>query len=222
MKTSDNVDKIIPAFIAFQADMPSVPKDGNNPHFKSKYATLGAITEATRPHLAKHGLGYTQFMSNKDGYQLIVTRIMHTSGQWMEDDGYILNPTKNDPQGMGSAVTYARRYTLGASLGIITEDDDDGNKASAPQATPPVKLAPIPKVTKPMPDWFNDNGELNDLGKKAGEAISNGMKWSDIEKKYHIDTFTRGVVDAYASSLKNASQILEQADAMESDGTPFG
>jgi len=106
MKTSDNVDKIIPAFIAFQADMPSVPKDGNNPHFKSKYATLGAITEATRPHLAKHGLGYTQFMSNKDGYQLIVTRIMHTSGQWMEDDGYILNPTKNDPQGMGSAVTY--------------------------------------------------------------------------------------------------------------------
>ena len=121
MKTSDNVDKIIPAFIAFQADMPSVPKDATNPHFKSKYATLGAITEATRPHLAKHGLGYTQFMSNKDGYQLIVTRIMHTSGQWMEDDGYILNPTKNDPQGMGSAVTYARRYTLGASLGIITE-----------------------------------------------------------------------------------------------------
>ena len=219
MKTSDNVDKIIPAFIAFQADMPSVPKDGNNPHFKSKYATLGAITEATRPHLAKHGLGYTQFMSNKDGYQLIVTRIMHTSGQWMEDDGYILNPTKNDPQGMGSAVTYARRYTLGASLGIITEDDDDGNKASVP-VSQPSKLAPVPKMNKPMPDWFNDAGELNDLGKKAGEAISNGMKWSDIEKKYSIDSYTRETVNAYASSLKNASQILVQADEI-SDDLPF-
>jgi hypothetical protein len=218
MKTSDNVDKIIPAFIAFQADMPSVPKDGNNPHFKSKYATLGAITEATRPHLAKHGLGHTQFMSNKDGYQLIVTRIMHTSGQWMEDDGYILNPTKNDPQGMGSAVTYARRYTLGASLGIITEDDDDGNKASIPVSVPAQKPAPAPKINKPMPDWFNDAGELNDLGKKAGEAISNGMKWADIEKKYSIDSYTRETVNAYASSLKNASQILVEADAMESDG----
>ena len=109
---------------------------------------------------------------------------------------------------------------MGASHGIITEDDDDGNKASVPQATPPQKLAPIPKVTKPMPDWVNDNGELNDHGKKAGEAIANGMKWADIEKKYAIDTFTRGVVDAYASSLKNASQILEQADAMDDD-LPF-
>jgi hypothetical protein len=122
---------------------------------------------------------------------------------------------------MGSAVTYARRYTLGASLGIITEDDDDGNKASAPQATPPPKLAPIPKATKPMPDWFNDNGELNDHGKKAGEAVANGTKWADIEKKYHIDSFTRGVVDAYASSLKNASQILAEADKLEGDGLPF-
>jgi hypothetical protein len=56
MKTSDNVDKIIPAFIAFQADMPSVPKGRQQPALQIKYATLGAITEATRPHLAKHGL----------------------------------------------------------------------------------------------------------------------------------------------------------------------
>lgn len=203
MKTSDNVDKIIPAFIAFQGDMPSVPKDGTNPHFRSKYATLGAITEATRPHLAKQGLGYTQFMSHKDGYQLIVTRIMHTSGQWMEDDGYILNPTKNDPQGMGSAVTYARRYTLGASLGIITEDDDDGNHASKPQptpATPPKKLTPVPKE-KSTPDWFDDKGELNDKGKMAGKSIADGFTWEQIEKHYTIDTFTRVTVDDYIATI---------------------
>jgi hypothetical protein len=200
MKTSDNVDKIIPAFIAFQGDMPSVPKDGNNPHFKSKYATLGAITEATRPHLAKHGLGYTQFMSNKDGYQLIVTRIMHISGQWMEDDGYILNPTKNDPQGMGSAVTYARRYTLGASLGIITEDDDDGNRASEP-----AKPAPQPaKPAKPLaePDWFTENGELNENGILAAKSIADGFTWEKIEKHYLIDKGTRKAVEDYIATIK--------------------
>jgi hypothetical protein len=203
MKQSDNVDKIIPAFIAFQKDMPSVPKDGNNPHFKSKYATLGAITEATRPHLAKHGLGFMQWMSNRDGYQLIVTRIMHTSGQWMEDDGYILNPTKNDPQGMGSAVTYARRYTLGASLGIITEDDDDGNRASEP--VPAKKLPPVPKAEPaPLqePDWFDDKGELNEKGKLAAKSIHEGFAWEKIEKHYLIDKFTRQAVNDYIATLK--------------------
>ena len=201
MKQSESIDKIIPAFIAFQSDMPSVPKDGNNPHFKSKYATLGAITEATRPHLAKHGLGFMQWMSNRDGLQLIVTRIMHTSGQWMEDEGYILNPTKNDPQGMGSAVTYARRYTLGASLGIITEDDDDGNRASEP--APVKKLPPVPKAEQLQePDWFNDLGELNDKGKLAAKSIHEGFAWEKIEKHYLIDKHTRKLVQDYIETLK--------------------
>jgi hypothetical protein len=203
MKQSESIDKIIPAFIAFQSDMPSVPKDGNNPHFKSKYATLGAITEATRPHLAKHGLGFMQWMSNREGYQLIVTRIMHTSGQWMEDEGYILNPTKNDPQGMGSAVTYARRYTLGASLGIITEDDDDGNRASEP--APAKKLPPVPKAEPaPLqePDWFNDMGELNDKGKLAAKSIHEGFEWAKIEKHYLIDKHTRKAVNDYIETIK--------------------
>ena len=201
MKQSETIDKIIPAFIAFQSDMPSVPKDGNNPHFKSKYATLGAITEATRPHLAKHGLGFMQWMSNREGLQLIVTRIMHTSGQWMEDEGYILNPTKNDPQGMGSAVTYARRYTLGASLGIITEDDDDGNRASEP--APVKKLAPVPKAEQLQePDWFNDMGELNDKGKLAAKSIHEGFAWEKIEKHYLIDKHTRKAVNDYIETLK--------------------
>jgi hypothetical protein len=201
MKQSESIDKIIPAFIAFQSDMPSVPKDGNNPHFKSKYATLGAITEATRPHLAKHGLGFMQWMSNREGYQLIVTRIMHTSGQWMEDEGYILNPTKNDPQGMGSAVTYARRYTLGASLGIITEDDDDGNRASEP--APVKKPAPKPEPAPLQePDWFNDMGELNDKGKLAAKSIHEGFEWAKIEKHYLIDKHTRKAVNDYIETLK--------------------
>ena len=201
MKQSETIDKIIPAFIAFQSDMPSVPKDGNNPHFKSKYATLGAITEATRPHLAKHGLGFMQWMSNRDGLQLIVTRIMHTSGQWMEDEGYILNPTKNDPQGMGSAVTYARRYTLGASLGIITEDDDDGNRASEPARQAPSPAQPVAKTLQ-EPDWFTEDGQLNKNGILAAQSIKDGMKWEVIEKHYLIDKGTKKAITDYIATIK--------------------
>jgi len=203
MKTSDNVDKIFPAFVAFQAEMPPVPKDSINPHFRNKYASLGAITEATRPVLAKHGLAYTQGMAIVDGVQVMFTRIIHQSGQWMEDGGYALNPTKNDPQGMGSAVTYARRYTIGSTLGIITEDDDDGNRASEP--APVKKLPPVPKVEPaPLqePDWFNDLGELNDKGKLAAKSIHEGFEWAKIEKHYLIDKHTRKLVNEYIETLK--------------------
>ena len=208
MKQSESIDKIIPAFIAFQSDMPAVPKDSENPAFtrgdkKSKYASLGGITEAMRPHLKANGLGVTQYMGYRDGVQLMFTRIMHTSGQWMEDNGYLINPTRNDPQGMGSAVTYGRRYTLGASLGIITEDDDDGNKASEP--APVKKLPPVPKAEPaPLqePDWFNDMGELNDKGKLAAKSIHEGFEWAKIEKHYLIDKHTRKAVNDYVETLK--------------------
>jgi hypothetical protein len=201
MKTSEQIDKLFPAFVAFQAEMPPVPKDSINPHFRNKYASLGAITEATRPVLAKHGLAYTQGMAIVDGVQVMFTRIIHQSGQWMEDGGYALNPTKNDPQGMGSAVTYARRYTIGSTLGIITEDDDDGNRASEP--APVKKLPPVPKVEQLQePDWFNDLGELNDKGKLAAKSIHEGFEWAKIEKHYLIDKHTRKLVNEYIETLK--------------------
>jgi hypothetical protein len=201
MKTSEQIDKLFPAFVAFQAEMPPVPKDSINPHFRNKYASLGAITEATRPVLAKHGLAYTQGMAIVDGVQVMFTRIIHQSGQWMEDGGYALNPTKNDPQGMGSAVTYARRYTIGSTLGIITEDDDDGNRASEP--APVKKLPPVPKAESLQePDWFNDLGELNDKGKLAAKSIHEGFEWAKIEKHYLIDKHTRKLVNEYIETLK--------------------
>jgi hypothetical protein len=206
MKTSDNVDKIIPAFIAFQAELPAVPKDSENPHFRNKYASLGAITEAMRPHLKNHGLGYMQYMAHTDGFQFMITRFVHTSGQWIEDDGYLLNPTKNDPQGMGSAVTYGRRYTISAFAGIISEDDDDGNKASEPVRKPSPVTSPAPKPVKTKelkePDWFNDLGELNENGILAAKSIMDGFSWEKIEQHYLIDKFTKDTVNEYIATIK--------------------
>jgi hypothetical protein len=151
--------------------------------------------------LAKHGLAYTQGMAIVDGVQVMFTRIIHQSGQWMEDGGYALNPTKNDPQGMGSAVTYARRYTIGSTLGIITEDDDDGNRASEP--APAKKLPPVPKVESLQePDWFNDLGELNDKGKLAAKSLHEGFAWERVEKHYLIDKHTKKAINDYIETIK--------------------
>jgi hypothetical protein len=221
MTQSESIDKLIPAFIAFQAEMPAVPKDATNSHFKNKYATLGAITEAMRPHLSKHGLAVTQSLVYADGVQLIVTRIMHTSGQWMQDGGYALNPTKNDPQGMGSAVTYARRYTLGATLGIVTEDDDDGNAASAPKA--PVADLPWLNATK-------KDGSLTEKGIEVSHYIAKDGKWEAIERKYKVSITDRKAVNDEAVRMRmdatdntkqgNASQLIAQADEI-GDGLPW-
>jgi hypothetical protein len=218
MRQSESIDKLYPAFIAFQAEVPSVLKDGNNPHFKSKYATLPAITESVRPYLAKHGLGFTQSLAYRDGVQLIFTRVMHTSGQWMEDEGYILNPTKNDPQGMASAVTYARRNTLGATCGIVTEDDDDGNAASAPRPQP----AKQPATNLPPLNATNADGTLNSKGLESASFIAGGGTFEQIERKYKFSKAERMAVDNEAIRMRmdatdktkqgNASQLIAQAN----------
>ena len=114
------------ALVAAIGELSNVPKTASNPYFKSKYAPLDAIVEATRPVLAKHGLAIQQqplFMEKTAGVE---TTILHKSGH--STTTTLLLPLKDQsPQGVGSAITYARRYALAAVLGLATEDDDDGN-----------------------------------------------------------------------------------------------
>ena len=108
--------------------------DGNNPHFRSRYATLTAVWDACRKPLSDNGLAVVQaFRVDENGMLLLVTKLVHTSGEWMVSE-YPVTPQKNDPQGFGSAVTYARRYTLSSLVGVVADDDDDGNAASGQQA----------------------------------------------------------------------------------------
>jgi hypothetical protein len=124
MRTSENTDKIIPAYIKAEHEVGAVKKTASNPHFRSKYADLEAVMEACSDALSKNDLAVWQSIS--DGQ--LITRLFHSSGQWME--GYTpLIIAKNDMQGLGSAYTYARRYGLMAIMGIAPEDDD-GNAAT--------------------------------------------------------------------------------------------
>lgn len=135
-KKSETISKLAIALVKAQSEITSISKDGKNPHFKSKYATLDNIIDETRPVLAKHGLAILQ-MPGGDGENVIMrTLLMHESGEWLETEPLVMRPVKNDPQGMGSCITYARRYSYSALLSISTDEDDDGNGAShAPQTS---------------------------------------------------------------------------------------
>jgi len=114
------------ALVAAIGELSNVPKTASNPYFKSKYAPLDAIVESTRPVLAKHGLAIQQQPLFMEGTAGVETTILHKSGH--STTSTLLLPLKDQsPQGVGSAITYARRYALAAVLGLATEEDDDGN-----------------------------------------------------------------------------------------------
>jgi len=123
------VNELMAALAKAQAEMSNAPFNRENPHFRSKYADLAAIRDATIPHLAKHGLSVHQVTKlNGDRDMLLLTRLGHSSGQWIESV-YPL-PYSDKPHIMGSALTYGRRYCWASICGIAAEEDDDANAAN--------------------------------------------------------------------------------------------
>ena len=130
MQKSDSIAALAKALAAFQGEVKDPTKDGKANY--GKYVQLDGLLDAIRPVLSKHGLSVLQ-MPGGDGQQITITTIlMHESGEWMESEPFTLKATKIDPQGAGSAVTYGRRYSLSAILGVAWDADDDGAAASKP------------------------------------------------------------------------------------------
>jgi hypothetical protein len=156
MRTSETINELATALAKAQAKIEAAPKDTNNPFFNKKYADLASVWSACRVPLTENGLSVVQTADSEAGVVGITTRLLHTSGQWIEGT-LKLAPTKNDPQGFGSAITYGRRYGLSAIVGIVADDDDDGNAASGPAvnakekpaAKSPPKAPPAAKAESP-------------------------------------------------------------------------
>jgi len=130
---SEIIDQIVPALIKARSKFKAAVKDAKNDQFKkngqgSGYATLDSVIDAVTDAFLENGIYYTQQTDIVDDRTVLYTRFLHSSGQWI-GGCYPVHPVKNDPQGEGSALTYARRYALMALAGIAPEDDD-GNAAS--------------------------------------------------------------------------------------------
>lgn len=121
------------ALAAAQAEFPAITHNCTNPHFRSTYADLGAILGAVSPVLRAHDLMVMQSVKCDESHTELLTELRHvpTSGGGGQINSTYPLPQQDDPQKLGSALTYARRYALSTILGIVTEKDDDGNGASA-------------------------------------------------------------------------------------------
>lgn len=168
MEKSESIKELANALCKFQAEVEKIKKGATNPFFKSKYATLADILDVIRQPLANNGLSFVQFPKGVHGLE---TMLMHTSGEYLAES-YEMKPTKDDPQGAGSVITYQRRYALGAVLGLNIDEDDDANKASTP-----IKEKPIEKeiLSPEHPNWD-----------KAVKYVTDGNPITDLTKKYII------------------------------------
>lgn len=144
---SENITELSRAMLIVQQQLQPAIKDARNPFIGNEYATLNSVMEACRALLSSQGIWLTQLpcpapVELGAGHIGLETRLVHAeSGQWISSVAIIPLP-KNDPQGMGSAITYARRYSLCAVLGIVTEDDD-GNAASITPRQAKTRIRPV-------------------------------------------------------------------------------
>ncbi len=117
------------ALVEFQKNAPHIAKDSVNPHFKNRYASLDAIMDAVRGPLAEQGLVITQHPSEHDLVPTLDTILLHVSGEMIRST-MLLSAERSGPQAQGSALTYARRYAVLAVLGLVADEDDDGEAAT--------------------------------------------------------------------------------------------
>lgn len=159
---SETLGELFKALALFQTSMPIVPQTKKNPFFKSTYADLSTLWDKAGRLAAKQGLSVSQFpLSTEDGRIGVMTILGHSSGEYMTSS-YYLKPTKTDAQAAGSTITYARRQSLAAALGLSSEEDDDGNNASVKAPAAKKKDEHIDPTKPKDPATSNASGEAWD------------------------------------------------------------
>jgi len=167
MNKSESIVTISGALVKFHAQMGKVSKDTVNPFFKNKYASLSNIIEAVTPHLTANGLTIVQ-MPTQDGLE---TLLLHESGEYIGSTSTIAAKDASNPQAVGSAITYARRYAIGAVLSLNIDEDDDANAAATPPKNIPAKAVMLPVSDVEAVALINAASTIADL-QTAWSALS--------------------------------------------------
>lgn len=187
MKTSESVANIAKALVEAQKKINHAQKDSKNPHFKNDYASLESVIDATKTPLLEQGIFVIQSVGLDN---TLTTTLQHSSGEFFQSSMQLLT-SKNDMQGLGSSITYGRRYQL-ASMLNISQADDDANLASQPQKQAQQRQysAPPPlDTTEKIDDIFNDSGSFETYIINAGpKSKLTGTKLKDHTPKFLLST----------------------------------
>ncbi len=190
---SDQINEIAKALAVAQAELEPAAKNAENPHLRNRYADLSAVYEAIRKVLPKHGLAVAQVMLPRDdGKAHVRTTLLHESGQWIAGECVMPCDKQGGIQGMGSAITYARRYSLSAIVGVVSEEDDDAEAATRRRAAMQREQA---RAANPNP--------MSEAQSKALMAYLNKRHGNDRE------AYCRELSDFFGRVIKSSRELTK-------------
>lgn len=209
---SEQIDQLITSLSAAQGQIFGAIKDSTNPFFKSHYADLASVMDAIRKPFSSNGLAYVQTTEIDEQGITVTTMLAHKSGQWIRGKLRMM-PKDGTPQGIGSCMTYARRYALSAIAGVA-QIDDDGNAASG--KTQGIEGAYCGQKVNPRPDLSGvDKGRLESLVRRVADILSQDKQERDIAMNLldvHDEVKTdEAMYSALADSLAKLSIINKAA-----------
>lgn len=178
VRRSPTIAALADAMSKAQAKIKGASKDKTNPHFKNDYADLASVWDACRQALTDNGIAVIQPPSAHGPKVTVTTMLVHKSGEWIEAD-LEMTAQQNTPQGIGSCITYARRYGLAAMVGVAPEDDD-GNAASQGSNAKPTAVKKAKEMPKGYQDWVTD---LEAVAAEGTEALQKAWKASSAENR---------------------------------------
>ena len=206
---SENRPVVAAALLQVQKSVVPIVKDSINPHFKNKYASLGAVTDVLRPILTANGFSLLQSVGQSAGTLTITTTLLHESGEWVRNEVAVPMGEKATPQTAGSAITYGRRYGLSALLAITTDDDDDCQRGSAQRRAAVKESQQSADLNARKATSFGDVL----FPALAGFEQYKGHKLSDVPTDVLAVCYER----ASARTDKKAKQIASAAEAVLED-----
>jgi len=214
MNKSEQINELAAALAKAQMGFATIGFNKINPHFKRGYADLTAIINATRPALAANGLAVAQFPAAEGAVVTVETVLTHASGQWI-GGCTSLTASKADAQGIGAAITYAKRYGLAAILNVAADEDDDGNAASEPppsqrqapkQDPKPATDSPAAAFARAVIEWSGVSPEdrkaaCQDAARRCGVEWKKDVSEEDARRMLATVTEARGRGQKYAEFI---------------------
>lgn len=200
MIKSDSIAKIAPALLAAQKEMGNAKKEAKNPFFKSVYADLNSVREAVTPALHTHRVSLLQPMVHVEGRNFIETMLLHESGEFVSSLTEVICKEERNPQALGSAISYARRYGLSAMLSVGAEDND-GEGAMDRKPAKPAKAAPVIQS--------GSASSVSGVGTSITTKIVPGTPTSEVVTKPSFRKAAKPEVTAPVVAKSNDSENLE-------------
>jgi hypothetical protein len=195
MRTSEKTNDVFKALCNAQREIKNPAFNKNNPYFKCKYADLPEVISCVKVILADNGLCVSQSPMMHEGQWVLVTKLMHESGQWI--DGMVplvFEAGKNPMQALGSAITYARRYALAALCNISADDDDDGNSCAQRELKPKHEDGSATTL---------ELNKLKSLISQTGKSSGTVQKWLDKANVARIEDLPRDAALKITAHLEN-------------------